>query len=64
MLSAPVVIDGLGQHRSSGPQDDVPYPPGSPILVPGQVIDIPSLKYLDGLDVREIHGFDRERGLW
>ncbi|NKQ75298.1 ornithine decarboxylase [Rhizobium sp. UPM1132] len=42
----------------------VPYPPGSPILVPGQVIDIPSLKYLDGLDVREIHGFDRERGLW
>ncbi|WP_080635824.1 aminotransferase class I/II-fold pyridoxal phosphate-dependent enzyme [Rhizobium leguminosarum] len=42
----------------------VPYPPGSPILVPGQVIDIPSLKYLDGLDVREIHEFDRERGFW
>ncbi|WP_221993458.1 aminotransferase class I/II-fold pyridoxal phosphate-dependent enzyme [Rhizobium leguminosarum] len=38
----------------------VPYPPGSPILVPGQVVDIPSLKYLNGLDVREIHGFDLE----
>ncbi|WP_246647229.1 Orn/Lys/Arg family decarboxylase [Rhizobium laguerreae] len=41
----------------------VPYPPGSPILVPGQVIDILILKYLHALDVREIHGFDRERGL-
>lgn len=42
----------------------VPYPPGSPILVPGQVIDIPSLKYLRALDVREIHGFEHELGLW
>ncbi|UIY27822.1 hypothetical protein LZK76_36590 (plasmid) [Rhizobium leguminosarum] len=41
----------------------LPYPPGSPILSPGQVIDIPSLKYLRALDVREIHGFDQERGL-
>ncbi|WP_246728676.1 aminotransferase class I/II-fold pyridoxal phosphate-dependent enzyme, partial [Rhizobium laguerreae] len=29
----------------------VPYPPGSPILVPGQVIDIQTLKYLRALDV-------------
>ncbi|NNH67662.1 aminotransferase class I/II-fold pyridoxal phosphate-dependent enzyme [Rhizobium laguerreae] len=42
----------------------VPYPPGSPILAPGQVIDIPTLKYLRALDVSEIHGFDQERGLW
>ncbi|NKM36580.1 aminotransferase class I/II-fold pyridoxal phosphate-dependent enzyme, partial [Rhizobium laguerreae] len=28
-----------------------PYPPGSPILVPGQVIDIQTLKYLRALDV-------------
>ncbi|WP_221095870.1 aminotransferase class I/II-fold pyridoxal phosphate-dependent enzyme [Rhizobium bangladeshense] len=40
-----------------------PYPPGSPILEPGQVIDIPTLKYLRALDVREIHGFDHEIGL-
>ncbi|RWY77320.1 aminotransferase class I/II-fold pyridoxal phosphate-dependent enzyme [Rhizobium leguminosarum] len=42
----------------------VPYPPGSPILVPGQVIDIPSLKYMRALDVSEIHGFEHELGLW
>ncbi|NKM36678.1 hypothetical protein, partial [Rhizobium laguerreae] len=39
------------------------YPPGSPILVPGQVIDIQTLKYLRALDVREIHGFRSELGL-
>ncbi|AHF88038.1 ornithine decarboxylase (plasmid) [Rhizobium leguminosarum bv. trifolii WSM1689] len=41
----------------------VPYPPGSPILVPGQVIDIATLEYLRALDISEIHGFDHERGL-
>ncbi|MGO7755349.1 aminotransferase class I/II-fold pyridoxal phosphate-dependent enzyme [Rhizobium ruizarguesonis] len=42
----------------------VPYPPGTPILMPGQVIDIPTLNYLGALDVREIHGFEHELGLW
>ncbi|MBY3259944.1 aminotransferase class I/II-fold pyridoxal phosphate-dependent enzyme [Rhizobium laguerreae] len=40
-----------------------PYPPGSPILVSGQLISPAILQYLRALDVREIHGFDRERGL-
>ncbi|WP_392710248.1 hypothetical protein [Rhizobium ruizarguesonis] len=41
-----------------------PYPPGSPLLVWAQLISPAILQYLGALDVREIHGFDRERGLW
>ncbi|MBY5413456.1 ornithine decarboxylase [Rhizobium leguminosarum] len=37
-----------------------PYPPGSPILVWGQLISPAILEYLCALDVREIHGFRKE----
>jgi len=40
-----------------------PYPPGFPVLVPGQVVSEDILKYLRAVDVKEIHGFDPERGL-
>ncbi|WP_204340508.1 aminotransferase class I/II-fold pyridoxal phosphate-dependent enzyme [Rhizobium leguminosarum] len=40
-----------------------PYPPGSPILVPGQVISVPILEYLRALD-REIHGLGEGKRLW
>lgn len=39
-----------------------PYPPGFPILVPGQVITRQTLEFMDALDTREIHGFDHDRG--
>lgn len=39
-----------------------PYPPGFPILVPGQVITRQTLEFMTALDTREIHGFDHERG--
>ncbi|MCR1162801.1 aminotransferase class I/II-fold pyridoxal phosphate-dependent enzyme [Paenarthrobacter sp. UW852] len=39
-----------------------PYPPGFPILVPGQVITRETLEFMAALDTREIHGFDHERG--
>ena len=39
-----------------------PYPPGFPILVPGQMITRETLEFMDALDTREIHGFDHERG--
>ncbi|MBO1269125.1 aminotransferase class I/II-fold pyridoxal phosphate-dependent enzyme [Arthrobacter cavernae] len=39
-----------------------PYPPGFPILVPGQVITNQTLEFMAALDTREIHGFDHERG--
>ncbi len=40
----------------------VPYPPGFPVLVPGQVISLEILDFMDQLDVREIHGFEPDLG--
>ena len=40
-----------------------PYPPGFPVLVPGQVISPEIIAYLLELDVKEIHGYDPEKGL-
>jgi arginine decarboxylase len=40
----------------------IPYPPGFPILVPGQVISPEILTFMQALDVREIHGFRPELG--
>lgn len=39
-----------------------PYPPGFPILVPGQEFSEDIMDFMDALDTREIHGFDPERG--
>ncbi len=39
-----------------------PYPPGFPVLVPGQVITNEVVDFMSVLDTREIHGFDAERG--
>lgn len=39
-----------------------PYPPGFPVLVPGQVITGDALDFLAALDTREIHGYDANRG--
>jgi arginine decarboxylase len=40
-----------------------PYPPGFPLLVPGQVLNGETLAFLEALDTLEIHGYDPERGL-
>ena len=40
-----------------------PYPPGFPVLVPGQVISEAILSFIRALDVKEIHGYDPEIGL-
>nr|WP_236021923.1 beta-eliminating lyase-related protein [Leucobacter soli] len=39
-----------------------PYPPGFPVLVPGQVITGGVLDFMAVLDTREIHGYDPSRG--
>lgn len=39
-----------------------PYPPGFPVLVPGQVITREVLDFMAVLDTREIHGYDPSRG--
>ncbi|MEY4996642.1 MAG: hypothetical protein RLY59_46 [Actinomycetota bacterium] len=39
-----------------------PYPPGFPVLVPGQVVTNDVVEFMSVLDTREIHGFDPELG--
>jgi arginine decarboxylase len=41
----------------------IPYPPGFPIMVPGQVIDAETITFMRKLDVKEIHGFNASLGL-
>jgi arginine decarboxylase len=41
----------------------IPYPPGFPILVPGQVITDATVTFMRKLDVKEIHGYNAQRGL-
>ncbi|ETB59890.1 hypothetical protein YYC_03256 [Plasmodium yoelii 17X] len=40
----------------------IPYPPGFPVLVPGQIVSHEILDYLSGLSVKEIHGYDENIG--
>jgi len=41
----------------------IPYPPGFPIMVPGQVIEADTIGFMRKLDVKEIHGYNNTRGL-
>jgi arginine decarboxylase len=41
----------------------VPYPPGFPILVPGQLVSREILAFMRKLDVKEVHGYRPELGL-
>ena len=41
----------------------IPYPPGFPILVPGQVLSKDILEFFIKLDVKEIHGYRDELGI-
>lgn len=41
----------------------IPYPPGFPIMVPGQVLTRETIDFMRKLDVREIHGYNATQGL-
>jgi arginine decarboxylase len=41
----------------------IPYPPGFPIMVPGQVVTKEIITFMRKLDVKEIHGYNAGRGL-
>jgi arginine decarboxylase len=41
----------------------IPYPPGFPILVPGQVVSNEIIAFMLALDVAEIHGYRSDLGL-
>ncbi len=40
-----------------------PYPPGFPVLVPGQIVSREIVQFLMALDVKEIHGYEPAFGL-
>ncbi|MBI3898675.1 MAG: aminotransferase class I/II-fold pyridoxal phosphate-dependent enzyme [Gammaproteobacteria bacterium] len=40
----------------------IPYPPGFPVLLPGQLISKQILAFMEALDTREIHGYRPEIG--
>ena len=39
----------------------IPYPPGFPIMVPGQVLTHETIDFMRKLDVKEIHGYNAAR---
>jgi arginine decarboxylase len=41
----------------------IPYPPGFPIMVPGQVVKSDTITFMRKLDVKEIHGYQAALGL-
>ena len=41
----------------------IPYPPGFPIMVPGQVLTRETIDFMRKLDVKEIHGYIAAEGL-
>lgn len=41
----------------------IPYPPGFPVLVPGQVVSLEIIHFMIALDVKEIHGYRSDLGL-
>ena len=41
----------------------IPYPPGFPIMVPGQVIMPDTIAFMRKLDVKEIHGYQAAQGI-
>jgi arginine/lysine/ornithine decarboxylase len=41
----------------------IPYPPGFPIMVPGQVVSAETIEFMRKLDVKEIHGYTATLGL-
>jgi len=41
----------------------IPYPPGFPFMVPGQVVTKEVIAFMRALDVKEVHGYVAEQGL-
>jgi arginine decarboxylase len=41
----------------------IPYPPGFPIMVPGQIISQEIITFMRKLDVKEIHGYHAAHGI-
>ncbi|HET7780171.1 MAG TPA: hypothetical protein VFL07_16635, partial [Rudaea sp.] len=64
----PLMSPKIDERLAKGPQlvsanFVIPYPPGFPIMVPGQVIEADTIGFMRKLDVKEIHGYNNARGL-
>ncbi len=64
----PLMDPGIDERLANGPDMVsanfvIPYPPGFPIMVPGQVIDGSTIGFMRKLDVTEIHGYNATRGI-
>jgi arginine decarboxylase len=64
----PLMDARIDERLSDGPEMVsanfvIPYPPGFPIMVPGQVIDRSTIDFMRKLDVKEIHGYNATRGI-
>src|SRR5437660_1766677 len=64
----PLMSPTIDERLKSGPElvsanFVIPYPPGFPIMVPGQVIEADTIGFMRKLDVKEIHGYNNTRGL-
>lgn len=64
----PLMDSRIDERLANGPEMVsanfvIPYPPGFPIMVPGQVIDAGTIGFMRKLDVKEIHGYNGARGL-
>ncbi|MDX1461349.1 MAG: hypothetical protein R3348_09870, partial [Xanthomonadales bacterium] len=57
-----IKLEDMHQHIAAGRQVVsamfvIPYPPGFPVLVPGQIISKEIMDFMQVLDTREIHGY-------
>lgn len=64
----PLAAKEIDQRLKKGPEMVaadfvIPYPPGFPIMVPGQVITADTIGFMRKLDVKEIHGYHAAQGL-
>jgi len=64
----PLMSPQIDERLKNGPElvsanFVIPYPPGFPIMVPGQVIMADTIGFMRKLDVKEIHGYNNARGL-
>ena len=67
LVAAPAVASAQGTSGGDWPNKQIriviPYPPGFPIMVPGQVITREIIDFMRKLDVKEIHGYNAALGL-
>ena len=62
-LSNELMSDVINDKKLISASFITPYPPGFPIIVPGQIINYDLLLYLQTIQIKEIHGYHPEKGL-